>query len=107
MPQADLFLTADQADVPAAEVLAEIERIIRAFDDSAGECKGRAHRVAESHHAHLLLRLALLAKPHRDAAYTEELGQRLAKALAAHATSPCAVNVQITFDLDHYTALKV
>lgn len=103
MPQADLHYTADQS-LNAPALLAEIERIIHANDDTSGYCKGRGHRIEAFHHSHLLLRLSMLPKPHRDADYARDLGAKLATALQTQATAPCAVNVQIRFDLEHYTA---
>lgn len=104
MPQADLFFTADQTIAPVDTLLA-IEQVIGAFDSGAGACKGRAHRIADFHHSHILLSLSMLPKDHRDAAFAEELGKRLAATLQPLAKADCAVNVHVRFDLVHYTSL--
>ena len=106
MPHADLFYTADQP-VKAAPLLAEIEALLAGYDTSAGQCKGRGHRVEEYHHSHVHLRISLLPKAHRSADWARELGERLAQCLKPHAKVGTAVTVNITFDLQHYTALKV
>ncbi|WP_128253287.1 hypothetical protein [Falsirhodobacter deserti] len=104
MPQADLYFTTDHK---LEGVLPEIERTIATFDGAAGQCKGRAHPVADHHHSHVLLRLSMLPKPHRDDAYAAELGKKLAEVVRPHVTAPSAVAVNISFDLVHYTAIKV
>jgi len=106
MPQADLYFTTDQT-VPATEALAAIERIIAAFDSGAGQCKGRAHPVADHHHSHVLLRLSMLPKAHRDDAYAAELGRQLGEVLRPFVKAPCAMAVNIAFDLKNYTVVKV
>ncbi|WP_136684750.1 hypothetical protein [Falsirhodobacter xinxiangensis] len=104
MPQADLYFTKDRT-LPAS-VLAEIEGAIAAFDTAAGVCKGRLHPV-DGHHSHVFLRLSLLPKPHRDAAYAAELGKKLAEVIRPHVAAPSALAVNISFDLVHYTAVTV
>ncbi|MDH2325301.1 hypothetical protein QCN27_00315 [Cereibacter sp. SYSU M97828] len=104
MPQADLFFTKDR-HVPQS-VLAEIEATIAAHDTAAGVCKGRLHPV-DGHHSHVFLRLSLLPKPHRDDAYAAELGKKLAEVIRPHVAAPSALAVNISFDLVHYTAVKV
>ncbi len=106
MPHADLYFSADQ-DVPAKDLLQKIEAEIHAFDPSSGVCKGRAHPVAEFNHSHIYLRLSMLPKEHRDAAFAKELGERLAALLQGVATGPCAINVNILFELVHYTSVKI
>lgn len=102
MPQADIYFSADQS-LPAEQVLAEIERAIRAFDSGAGACKGRAHPIAESHHSHVYLTLSMLPKPHRDDSYASELGAQLCDLLAGYSANDAALGVNIRFDLQHYT----
>lgn len=104
MPQADLFFTADQT-IAAVDTLRSIEAAISAMDVTAGACKGRAHRVADFHHSHVLLRLSMLPKDYRDAAFATELGKRLAAVLQEAVSAECAINVQVRFDLFHYTAV--
>ncbi|CTQ55810.1 hypothetical protein LP7551_04357 [Roseibium album] len=106
MPQADLYFTSDQT-LDAAGLLSNIEETIRKFDDTSGLCKGRAHRAMDYHHSHILLRLSMLPKDHRDDAFANELGQKLAGLLQSAAKVPCAINVQVRFDLVHYTAVRV
>ena len=106
MPHADLFYTSDQP-VKAAPLLAEIEALLLGYDSGAGQCKGRGHRVEEFHHSHMHLRLSMLPKAHRNADWARELGERLAQTLRPHARAETTVTVNITFDLLHYTALKV
>lgn len=106
MPQADLHYTADLTP-DACAVLSRIEEVIHAFDDHAGTCKGRAQRVEDFHHSHMLLRLSMLPKDHRDATYAAELSERLVDLLAKSARGSFVANVQIRFDLEHYAIATV
>ena len=59
MPQADLYYSQDLAlDAPA--LLRDFETIINDHDPSYRACIGRAFPVAETHHRHVLLQVALL-----------------------------------------------
>lgn len=104
MPQADLFYSSDQS-LDAADLLSTIEAEIARFDESSGLCKGRAYKVADYHHSHILLRLSMLPKSHRDDAFAKELSEKLVAVLQRSATAPCSVNVQVRFDLVHYTGV--
>lgn len=106
MPQADLYITADQS-VDAAKVLPAIEATMSAFDDFAGACKGRVHKVNDYHHSHFLLQVSMLPKDHRDADYAATLGAKLAEILRPYGKSGTAIAVNIKFDLAHYTAIKI
>lgn len=106
MPHADLFYTKGH-NVKGAEVLAQLEDVLRGFDAGASNCKGRAHLVEDFHHDHIHLKLSLLPKAHRDAAWAQELGSLLAGVLKPLANPGATVTVNLTFDLVHYTALKV
>lgn len=106
MPHADLSYSADQT-LPAKELLEKIEAVIHAYDPSSGACKGRAHPIAEFNHTHIYLRLSMLPKEHRDAEFAKGLGQKLIDVLVSYASAPCGINVNICFDLVHYTSVKV
>ena len=47
----------------------------------------------------------MLPKDYRDAAFAAELGKRLAAVMQGAVTADCAINVQVCFDLAHYTAV--
>lgn len=72
MPHAELRYSGD-LEIDARAVLARIEEVIQAHDAGSGVCKGRAYPAQVFHHTHCLVSLSLLAKPHRDAAFTEAL----------------------------------
>ena len=103
MPQADLsYSTNVEFDVPA--VLAKIEEIIGAHDTSSGACKGRAHALNITHHDHVLLRLRMLDKPHRDDAFMQKLLKALQSALRDMITGPCIIGVELGFLEPHYAS---
>lgn len=103
MPQADLSYSSNiKFDVPA--VLAKIEEVIGAHDASSGACKGRAHALDITHHDHVLLRLRMLEKPHRDDAFMSALLAALQEAMRTMISAPCIVGVEIGFLERHYAS---
>lgn len=103
MPQADLSYSAHiKFDVPA--VLTRIEEVIAALDASSGACKGRAHAVETTHHDHVLLRLRMLDKPHRDDAFLKGLLNVLQEALRPMIPAPCIIGIEIGFLEQHYAS---
>lgn len=96
MPQADLQYSAD-IEIDAPLLLRELEAVIAAHDAAAGECKGRALPVAVTHRRHVFLQIALLEKPHRDAAFMSALQTKLFEALVAAVPSPAVVSIELRF----------
>ncbi len=96
MPQADLSYSA-HLDFDAAKALSVIEETIRAKDETAGTCKGRAHPVQTTHHDHVLLRVAVLEKPHRHDMFMTTLSETLVEALKPLIPTGTPYNVIITF----------
>ncbi|MBB3992584.1 hypothetical protein GGR95_000203 [Sulfitobacter undariae] len=101
MPQADLSYSA-HLDIDAAAILATVEQIISAHDDRAGDCKGRAFPVADTHHTHALLRLRMLRKPHRNEAFMQTLLEALQTALNPMFPAPCIIGVELGFLEPYY-----
>jgi len=106
MPQADLSYSAT-LDLDAAAMLAAIEAVIRQHDDSAGQCKGRAHPLAQTHHTHALLRVRMLRKPHRDDAFMQGLLAALQTALREVVPAPCILGIELGFLEPHYTSVTL
>lgn len=106
MPQADLsYSSTVKFDVPA--VLAKIEEIIAAHDTSSGACKGRAHPLEITHHDHVLLRLRMLEKSHRDEAFMKGLLSALQDGLRPMIPPPCILGIEIGFLERHYASLTL
>lgn len=72
MPQADLKYSAD-LNIDALALMADIQATISRHDSGAGACKVRAYPAQVFQHTHFLLELAILDKPHRDAAFRSTL----------------------------------
>ena len=106
MPQADLSYSANLA-LDATAILAKIEQTIAAQDDSAGACKGRAYPLADTHHTHVLLRLRMLRKPHRDDAFMQGLLAALQTAIEPLLPRPCILGVDLGFLEPHYASLTL
>ena len=106
MPQADLSYSADIA-IDATIILAKIEEVISAYDGNAGECKGRAFALEETHHTHILLRLRMLRKPHRDDTFMQGLLTALQTELRHHIPPPCILGVELGFLEQHYGSLRL
>lgn len=96
MPQADLKYTSDlPLDAPA--ILATIEATIAAFDPDAGACKGRAYKVTDFHHTHVLVEISVMNRAHRDAAFMDSLALKLEAKIKAHIAAPCAFSLALSF----------
>ncbi|MEQ6201982.1 hypothetical protein ABMC88_02905 [Sulfitobacter sp. HNIBRBA2951] len=103
MPQADLSYSAT-LQFDAAAVLAKVEEVVTAYDASSGECKGRAHPLAVTHHDHVLLRLRMLEKPHRDDAFMQGLLAVLSDALEPMIPVPSILGIELGFLERHYAS---
>ncbi|WP_299025548.1 hypothetical protein [uncultured Sulfitobacter sp.] len=106
MPQADLSYSS-QIPLDAAAVLAAIEQAIHSHDDGAGECKGRAYALEETHHTHVLLRLRMLQKSHRDDAFMQGLLGALQDALRPLIPAPCILGIELGFLEPHYRSVTL
>jgi cytochrome P450 len=106
MPQADLSYSA-QIPLDAAAVLSAIEMVIGAHDTTSGKCKGRVHALAQTHHTHVLLRLRMLNKPHRDDAFMQLLLAALQEALRPLIPAPCILGIELGFLERHYASVTL
>ncbi|MCX7566707.1 hypothetical protein OS189_10175 [Sulfitobacter sp. F26169L] len=96
MPQADLSYSSE-IQLDPRTILATIESVIASHDDTAGACKGRAHPLAQTHHKHVLLRVRLLDKPHRDEAFMQRLTDALGNAITPLIPPPAVLGIELGF----------
>jgi hypothetical protein len=106
MPQADLSYSAE-IPLDAAAFLAKVEEIMSAHDKAAGACKGRARVLEVTHHSHILLRLRMLKKPHRDDAFMAGLLTALQNALRPMVPAACILGIELGFLQPHYASLTM
>lgn len=106
MPHAELSYSADLA-IDVGAILAEIEHIILQHDAGAGVTKGRAYPADTYHHTHFKADVALLAKPHRNAAFLAALQKDLTEALSAHLPRPCWLSIDLTFSGPGYHTVEL
>lgn len=101
MPHCELSYSSDLT-IDANAILAEVEACILRHDDGAGDTKGRAYPAPVFHHTHLMVSVALLAKPHRNAAFMAALQTDLVDLISAHLPRPCWLSVDISFSTQNY-----
>ena len=101
MPHCALHYSAD-LEVDVAALLAGVEAVILRHDPGAGETKGRAYPAPVFHHTHLKASVALLSKPHRDAAFVAALQADLTALLGRDLPRPCWLSIDITFSTPNY-----
>lgn len=106
MPHATLQYSAD-LDIDAGAILAEIEAIILSHDSGAGDTKGRAYPAEVFHHTNFKAEVALLAKPHRNAAFVAALQADLSAAIAQHLPRPCWLSIDLVFSGPGYHTEKL
>ena len=103
MPQADLHYSADLS-LDTLAMLGTLEKVIAAHDASAGDCKGRALPVRDTHHTHVMVRLRMLEKSHRDDAFMQALLEKLRTALSPMVPADCVLSIEIGFLGRHYSS---
>ena len=101
MPHATLSYSSD-LQLDAGAMLRDIEETILAHDAGAGACKGRAYSASVFHHSHIMIDIALLDKPHRDAAFMAALARDLEARIKVHLLSPCAFSMEVRFSGSQY-----
>jgi hypothetical protein len=101
MPHAELKYSSDLTlDAPA--ILAEIEAVILKHDANSGACKGRAYPAQQFHHSHITVSVALLTKPHRDAAFSEALLAALESRIKAMIPVACEFSLGLNYSTPFY-----
>lgn len=101
MPHCELHYS-DDLDIDPAALLAEVEAVILRHDPGAGATKGRAYPAPVFHHTNLKATVALLSKPHRDAAFVAALQTELSAVLGRDLPRPCWLSIDITFSTPNY-----
>ena len=101
MPHAELKYS-DHLQLDAAAILAEIEQTILRHDPASGACKGRAYPCGVTHHAHLLLTISMLEKPHRDDAFTKALMAEIEANVKAHVHQSCYFSFGLSYSTSAY-----
>lgn len=101
MPHCELHFS-DDLEFDAQAMLAEVEAVILRHDPGAGETKGRAYPATHYRHTHLKATVALLSKPHRDAAFVAALQAELTDVLGRDLPRPCWLSIDITFSTPNY-----
>lgn len=106
MPQADLSYSSRIALDPHA-VLTTVEKVIGMQDDKSGACKGRAYPLEVTHHDHVLLRIRMLRKSHRDDAFMQALLTALQTELRPLVPAPCILGIELGFLEQHYASMTL
>ncbi|WP_323778352.1 hypothetical protein [Leisingera sp.] len=101
MPHAELKFSSD-LEFDAKSILAEIETVILKHSSGAGACKGRAYPAEQFHHSHIAITVALLAKPHRDAAFSRALLADLESLIKARLSQPCKFSLGLSYSPPFY-----
>jgi len=101
MPHAEIKYSTDLIIDPKA-ILEEIETVIQEHDDSSGDCKGRGYATSHYHHSHITISVALLAKPHRDEAFTNALLAKLETRIKTLIPVPCAFSLGLEYITPFY-----
>lgn len=101
MPHARLEYSAG-LNLDAARVLGAVEDVLQARDPGSGDCKGRAYPAPHSHHGSVYIEVAMLPKPHRDAAWCDALRDALVAAVRPLVPRPAWLSIDLRFSGAHY-----
>ena len=97
MPHADVKCSSD-LDLDFDAIFAAIEGTIQAHDAGSGDCKCRAYPTNIYRHTHVLINLAMLTKPHRDDAFTQNLMNDLEANIKALITQDCFFSLGLAYN---------
>jgi hypothetical protein len=101
MPHAELKCSSDFR-VNAVAISTDIEQTILRHDARSGDCKGRAYPTDQYHHSHLILKISMLPKPHRDETFTAALMQDLEQLVKARIPQSCGFSFALEYNRAAY-----
>lgn len=101
MPHAQIKYTADMT-LDTSAMLELIQTTIANHDAGAGICKGRASRIEDYKHTHVIINVTMLPKAHRDAEFMNTLLADMSAGLRAIVDQPCAFSLEIGFNGPYY-----
>ena len=101
MPHAEIKYAPDVI-FDAGAVLKEIERVLQSHDPGSGDCKGRAYPAKHAQHAHVLVEISMLPKPHRNSAFMQPLRQELFDTISSHLPRPIWLSLTVDFSGPDY-----
>ena len=101
MHHAELKYSSDLA-INVAAKLADIEQTTLRHDARSGDCKGRAYPTDQYHHSHLILKISMLPKPHRDETFTAALMQDLEQLVKARIPQSCGFSFALEYNRAAY-----
>ncbi len=96
MPHAEISYSSDLS-IDAHAMLQRIEDILGQHDPESGACKGRAYPAETFLHTHILIRISMLSKPIRDAAFTARLLSDLETNLKSFLSRDCYFSLAIDY----------
>lgn len=102
MPQVECHYSND-LQLDCKSLFCNIEKTINAADSSAGICKSRAYPIKDYLHTHILIRVLVMQKPHRDSAFMQQLQQNLVDAVTPLLPDNCAWSLSLEFSSQYYT----
>ena len=103
MPQINFFHSSD-ITIPS-DLLSQIEATIQKHENNSVPCQGRVFCATQHHHPGAMLDIAVLAKPHRDSTWLQQLTEALTQAMQAALPEGTRCGIEIRF-LQHYTLLS-
>ena len=96
MPHTEIKYSSDMK-FDAQAMMAGIETVLNQLDDTSGHCKGRAYPSETFLHTHILVEVHLLAKPHRDAAFTSRALDALEQEVKSHLSQACEFSLKLLY----------
>ena len=101
MPHAEIKYSADMT-LDTQSMMALIETTIANHDSGAGAVKGRAYKVTDFQHTHVIVTVTLLPKAHRTEEFMTPLLADLSAGLKAIVDQPCGFSLELMFNGPYY-----
>ena len=101
MPQVDLKYSSD-ITLDTKTLFEKIETTINTLDSSTGICKCRAYPAKEHLHTHMIVKIYLLRKPHRDEVFMKNCLAALETAVSPLIPSNTHYAIELLFSRPYY-----
>lgn len=101
MPQVELKYS-DDLKINPNHIFDLIEEIINKIDPSSGECKSRAYPAPFYKHTHMLITIAMLEKPHRNEAFSDDLMVALVTDIKGCIPKGAHFSLSLNYNLKNY-----
>lgn len=101
MPHVEIKYS-DDVKINFQSLFLNIEQTINEMDASAGVCKSRAYPSSDFLHTHILVKIDVLKKPHRDTVFMQTLLKNIEQTVTHILPNGCYYSIGLNFSGEYY-----